>query len=1518
MGCWCSSARPPHDDLAPQESPFTCTGAVAAARTQAVLTTDAAKSSFQLADQGLLPTLRSHRDVLGGPSLNANSGLSNGKEPSIPAGGALSTRNSLQQARPSDGCLAPNAPSFARPMRGAEFEDHAPPEAEEALEGDGGEILCGVATLAADLRDAVGDAATAAAAKPPGDGGGGGGDSFSCLADGDSGGSDLMKSSRRLLHSVVPLLLNPSTVGTANPDPHPDLPLHRHLHALPGGAPPRIPPAKSAPRLPRPAASAAAPPPDHPQPHPGTAASAAAAAMESSQQHTTTTTTAAANAAATRRPTFTRGLTRDSFLLNNTTGGGTTAASGYMLRTATGRGELIHVEASWIPFQMGNPLQVQVGELLGRGGCGSVYAGRWRGRPVAVKVVQQVVAPPAGAAAAVAAAAGVGVGDLGGGGALPPPTITPLIDFFGSSSGASPHDNNNDKNGNDNGGTEIKGTGGGGGGGGGARAPYLPDAHASVKRLRHPHVLRTYAYAVLSAAPQLGGVLPARHEHHVVLELCDGGTLRSWLDTIYRNGGPGGGGGSGGGDSAAATAGGGGGGGPTGAAGGGGGGPAALTATAGAGAAGREAPQCPPPPPSPSPPRCSGGGGGEMGAIAAAQTAARSAFERAKAHLNTRGAGPSGVLGAAPGGAVVGGGAEGCCGGVENNAAGRDAQPMDEPQQPHPHPQLQRLGQREPGGGPQGPAAAGTAAAAASGGAAAALSSSPGSGAPPGIAAAPSLAAEWTGAAPDRPSAAAEPTAAAAAAAAAAARKASHAGDLEGDGDGAGRLSHAAATVSEATSRRLPGLTPAQSEQLQLLGMTWVSDSGAKIECRASGCSARGLRGGGGGGDGGDGREADGGIAVCAASESSMGTARAGQLDVAAATGSGGSGGGGGAAAADGRSPPPSAPLSDGDGDGEGLTAHWADATMRANASVGSGYGYGSTMVRPESSSYAVGFHAVQQHCVVLDDYLDDDDGGADGATGGGAAGGDMYDGSSGVYGSGGGGARANAALFGDLRLHARLGLLEEGSAEGRLSTRSRCASAAATTTSTAATTTTPTDNTVGAAGGGALPLLRRHPTHTSMMSSGGAAGAAASAISTGNFLAAAPPPALVRMEEAAAREAQEASRHSEHSVGFEEGLDQSAAPPRLVSSSPPADAGGGGGGTAAAAAQARSLRPATATGQRQQQPAGFQTPWAVHPAAVGAPPPTAPSGPPPRTPASAQPQPPAANGEVDTSAATALLNRRAVGMVNSIMRAAAAAAAAGPAAAAGGGGGAATATAIAAAAEPMLPAQLRHLVTALGCLVEVASGLSYLHGIGMVHGDVKSGNVLLKLDPRQPRGFVLKLADFGFSRVLEHGSHTYLSRPSGTLAYLSPEMVTSYRQSAAADQYAFGLLVWELVTTQPLFRRLQTPQLLYAKTHNADWQHLQWPPWCPPEVEGLARRCTDYHPAARLTAAEARTQLEAMRAHYQGVLSRTVGTSGDVNAVAPAAAATATTAAPVAIVAPAAGAVPAAAAAAAAGSQPR
>ena len=62
-----------------------------------------------------------------------------------------------------------------------------------------------------------------------------------------------------------------------------------------------------------------------------------------------------------------------------------------------------------------------------------------------------------------------------------------------------------------------------------------------------------------------------------------------------------------------------------------------------------------------------------------------------------------------------------------------------------------------------------------------------------------------------------------------------------------------------------------------------------------------------------------------------------------------------------------------------------------------------------------------------------------------------------------------------------------------------------------------------------------------------------------------------------------------------------------------------------------------------------------------------------------------------------------------------------------------------------------------LKALLDIASGLDYLHAMGVVHGDLKTANVLLKGSAKDARGFVCKLADFGLSRVLGN-ENTHIS----------------------------------------------------------------------------------------------------------------------------------------------------------------
>ncbi|KXZ44056.1 hypothetical protein GPECTOR_74g670 [Gonium pectorale] len=105
--------------------------------------------------------------------------------------------------------------------------------------------------------------------------------------------------------------------------------------------------------------------------------------------------------------------------------------------------------------------------------------------------------------------------------------------------------------------------------------------------------------------------------------------------------------------------------------------------------------------------------------------------------------------------------------------------------------------------------------------------------------------------------------------------------------------------------------------------------------------------------------------------------------------------------------------------------------------------------------------------------------------------------------------------------------------------------------------------------------------------------------------------------------------------------------------------------------------------------------------------------------------------------------------------------------------------------------------------LLDVALALRHLHANGLVHRDLKPANLLLRSSPRDPRGFTVKLADFGFvmrlSEAAEDGSRYCIAdQACGTVTHMAPELLGAGAQearvTAAADVYSFGILMWELL----------------------------------------------------------------------------------------------------------------------------
>jgi len=95
----------------------------------------------------------------------------------------------------------------------------------------------------------------------------------------------------------------------------------------------------------------------------------------------------------------------------------------------------------------------------------------------------------------------------------------------------------------------------------------------------------------------------------------------------------------------------------------------------------------------------------------------------------------------------------------------------------------------------------------------------------------------------------------------------------------------------------------------------------------------------------------------------------------------------------------------------------------------------------------------------------------------------------------------------------------------------------------------------------------------------------------------------------------------------------------------------------------------------------------------------------------------------------------------------------------------------------------------AVSIVEQACEGLDYAHRHGVVHRDVKPGNLL------RAREGEVKLADFGIAKATEQSSITQVGSVLGTAAYLAPEQARGEEAGASADLYALGVVTYQLLS---------------------------------------------------------------------------------------------------------------------------
>ncbi len=165
----------------------------------------------------------------------------------------------------------------------------------------------------------------------------------------------------------------------------------------------------------------------------------------------------------------------------------------------------------------------------------------------------------------------------------------------------------------------------------------------------------------------------------------------------------------------------------------------------------------------------------------------------------------------------------------------------------------------------------------------------------------------------------------------------------------------------------------------------------------------------------------------------------------------------------------------------------------------------------------------------------------------------------------------------------------------------------------------------------------------------------------------------------------------------------------------------------------------------------------------------------------------------------------------------------------------------------------------ALGIVAQACRGLDYAHRNGVVHRDVKPGNLLRSTDG------VVKLADFGIAKALsEESSITQVGSVLGTAAYLAPEQATGVEATARSDIYSLGVVSYQFLSGRLPYEATTLTELALKQQREAPplLDHVN--PEVTPELAAAVDRALALEPADRYATAE--ELREALVAGARGV----------------------------------------------------